>query len=267
MKLRFSPLYVDGNNVLTEEGSKLRESYISKGGLDANFFSMIQPLLSVGTEKSKCPKPLLPLLNEFESKGIIVEVKEERSRPKEDVSALIEAKESQIADDLKKDHVLTPRNKPAILEGEMNSSLDLNDVKNGKEVIQVLLSLSKDIAARVVLIKKVNGEFKGLECSATTVGVVKIRLATLVYNAANVYKCFALMDKRIRSDKSAREPDCLSETVTISRSKKATLYMISNFHTSPERYILAVTALPKIGDGLVLLGARKAIKKLDQLLS
>ncbi len=267
MKLRFSSLYVDENNALTEEGRKLREAYISKGGLDTHFFTMLQPLLCVGIEKGKFPKPLLPLLNEFESKGIVVEVKEKKPKPEKDAAALLEAKEQQITDDLKKDHVLTPKNKSAILEEELSSSLDMNDLKNGKEIIQVLLSLSKEIAARVVFIKEVNGKFKGFECNARTVSVIKIRVATIVYNAVNVYKCFALMDKRIRDDKSAREPDCLTETVTISRSKKAALYMIANFHTAPERYLLAITALHKVGDGLVLLKARNAIKKLDRILA
>ncbi len=272
MKLRFSPVYVDENNVLTDEGRKMREQYLSKKDMTASFFSMAQPILCVGIEKETCPPPLLPLIKELKDKGIVVEVKDDSAKKQKADNkkafddALVQAKVDQIEEGLKNDHVLTPGNKPAILKGELDSALDLTRLKNSREILSVLHCISSEIGARVAFIKKVGDGFKADECNAAVSNVVKIRLSTLTHEAVQVYSSFSETDERIRSDKSAREPDFLCEAITICRSKRAKLYMISNFKRSPEPYILAVTTLPDAGDGLVLMEARESIKKLDSLL-
>lgn len=269
MKLRFSMVYVDEKNVLTDEGRKLHEQYSSKKDLTASFFSMAMPILCVGVEKDKIPKPLCPLVKELKDKGIVVEVKEEIKKPKEPEidEDLIKAKARQIEDGLRKDHEITSKIREDVVKGELEATLDIAALKDSKQVLKVLHDVSRTLGARVVLVKKVGDGFKAVDCIAAEANTVKIRLSTLTHEAAQVYSSFAETDERIRSDKSAKEPDVLCEAVTISKSKRAKLYLLANFKRSHEPYMLAVTTQPDVGDGMVLLDARRCLEKLDALLS
>jgi len=272
MKLRFSPAYVDEKNVLTDEGRKLREQYLSKNDLNASFFSMAQPILCVGIEKDNCPKPLLPLINELKDKGVVVELKDDSAgRQKADNkkafdAAIIQAKVRQIEDGLERDHTLTAENHSAIVAGEMDVSFDATKLKNGKDVLKILHAVSKSIDSRIVLVIRTKEGFKGIDCAHPGTGVVNIRLSTIVRESAKIYAHFAETDAHIRNDKSAIEPDQLCELITISASKKAKLYLFSNFIRCPVPYILSITTYPDAGDGIVFMEARKALKKLNSIL-
>lgn len=267
MKVRFSPIYVDEKNVLTEEGRELRETYISKGGMDASFFNMLMPILCVGTKEETCPKPLQPLLKELLSKGIVVAIKEEKPiQKKKDIEELLNAKKRMIEEDLEKDHVLPPKIKEDIVNGELEATLDITTVKNGTLIVKALSILANELNAKVALIKSRDGRFKGFACDPPVTAAIKIRLETLVYDVSHIYESFSKIDKRIRNDRSSPEPDMLCETITISQTRRAKLYFLSNFDRSPKVYVLAVTTLPDAKDGLVLVHARRTLEQIDNLL-
>jgi len=267
MKLRFSSDYVDEKNVLTDKGRKLRDLYLSKKDLTASFFSMAQPILCVGIEEGKVPQPLLPLIKELKDKGIVVEVAEvARKKEPELDDALIQAKTRQIEDGLRKDHDIRSSMQEEVIKGELDSTLDIAALKDSKRILKTLHAASKTIGARVVLIKKVGDGFKAVDCMAAEANAVKIRLSTLVRRAAQVYSSFSETDAHIRSDKSAKEPDVLCEAISISKSKRAKLYMMANFKRSHEPYMIAITTQPDAGDGMVILDGRRCLEKLDALL-
>jgi hypothetical protein len=278
MQCRFSPLHVDEKNALTEEGRNLRAKYVKEGGLTGNFFTMLQPLLCVGIERSKCPKPLLPLLEDLIGKGFVVEVEEKKDKPVDNErelrdavkkkSEIDRAKAESIEKELSRHHVIKPRDMGEIISGEMDAALDLHTLRNGHDVLSVIHDVSRELRCRAVLVCLGADGFKGIECSASNVNVVKIRLSTIVHHTAELYRFFNSIDEHIRNDKTRMDDDSLNETITITRSKKASVYMFANFYNKRNKFALSLvvpTDVKESKDGMVFMNGRKAVKMLNDI--